>query len=349
LAPLANIQAPLYTSTYGQHKSLFPSTVNSVFFNAPALLDEHLKTPGFYWATSVTDPGSRFTGATLFESIDGGINYRKVDRVTSAGVIGTLISELPPHSGSTIDYTNSIEVAFADSDHYSITERELFNGVNRYLIGNEIVGVQDVQPLGNRRYLFSKLIRGLRATNTAGQQPDATIVRLDSPGVNFYPLQSASIGMQRYYKVVSRGQNIDDVAPVVITPNGANVRPLAPSHIIAVRDKFGNVVITWNRRTRANIRTFGPQAAPLLEPWEKYDVEIWDHSWSNVLRTKKVTGDDVTTVTYTAAEQTADGKDPLNPKPVNVRIYQRSEFLFRGYPATVTIDLTKTEYEEEPL
>jgi len=72
---------------------------------------------------------------------------------------------------------------------------------------------------------------------------------------------------------------------------------------------------------------------PLAEDLESYDVQILDGAV--VKRTLTST---TTSVLYTASQQTADSGAPFGPgQTLAIRIYQLSNRLGRGDPATVTL------------
>jgi protein involved in polysaccharide export with SLBB domain len=74
---------------------------------------------------------------------------------------------------------------------------------------------------------------------------------------------------------------------------------------------------------------------PLGEESEGYEVEIMDGA--TVLRTLSTT---TTSVTYTAAQQTADWGAPLGPGDIlDIRIFHLSALVGRGAPKTVTLSL----------
>ena len=72
---------------------------------------------------------------------------------------------------------------------------------------------------------------------------------------------------------------------------------------------------------------------PLAEDLESYDVQILDGA--AIMRTLTSS---TTSIVYTAAQQTADWGAPLGPGgTLAIRIFQLSNRLGRGTPATVTL------------
>lgn len=72
---------------------------------------------------------------------------------------------------------------------------------------------------------------------------------------------------------------------------------------------------------------------PLAEDVESYDLQILDGA-----AVKRTLSSGTTSVLYTAAQQTADWGAPLGPgQTLALRIFQLSNRLGRGTPATVTL------------
>ena len=121
--------------------------------------------------------------------------------------------------------------------------------------------------------------------------------------------------------------------------DGAWIRlvPFAPVHVEQpwrTARSPGDLTIRWMRRSRALVADAWEQVeVPLAEDLESYDVQILDGS--TVKRT--LTGTTIS-VLYTAAQQTADWGAPLGPgQTLAIRIYQLSNRLGRGTPASVTL------------
>jgi hypothetical protein len=203
------------------------------------------------------------------------------------------------------------------------------------MIGGEIVGFMTAEPIDERTYRLSHLLRGLRDTESATTTHEIgdRFVLLTGPGIEFVPLSISSVGLDRSYKVVTNGGMLDEFDEQTITPQAENVKPFAPDGIAGSRDGSNNLTLTWDRRTRAIVRLLSASAIPLLEPREGYDVDVYDVGWTTVLRTIVVT--DATTAAYSAANQTIDGLTPGNP--VNVEIAQHSDWLRRGHATRATI------------
>lgn len=96
----------------------------------------------------------------------------------------------------------------------------------------------------------------------------------------------------------------------------------------------GDLILRWTRRSRALVADAWEQVeVPLAEDSESYDIQIIDGAL-----VKRTLTSITTSVLYTAAQQTADWGTPLGPgQTLAIRIYQLSNRLGRGTPATVTL------------
>ena len=93
----------------------------------------------------------------------------------------------------------------------------------------------------------------------------------------------------------------------------------------ARRTRLGDLAISWVRRTRIGGDSWDAAEVPLGEDTERYEVDILDGA--TLKRTLSATSP---TVTYTAAQQTADFGAPQSS--VSCRVYQLSPVHGRGTP-----------------
>jgi hypothetical protein len=111
---------------------------------------------------------------------------------------------------------------------------------------------------------------------------------------------------------------------------GQYLKPFSPVHVTGLRDGSGNLTINWLRRSRVDAEWRDGVDIPLGEESERYEVEIMDGE--TVMRTIATTSP---TASYSAAEQTTDFGSPQSS--VNVRVYQISAVVGRGYTASASI------------
>ncbi len=301
----------------------FPPAATFVPFECAPLREAHSRQPGFYFAACSADKRLNFNGAALFESLDGGETFDKVQEVTGAAYMGAVKSwtDVDAIHGQ-FDLVNEIEVDFVNGAPQSVTELELLNGSNRALFDGEIIGFQNAELVSGTRWKLTKLLRGLRGTDAlvnghTAPGADLDFVLLNQPFVHFHELTAAAIGRTRHYKLVANGLHPEEVEARPITIAGSTVKPLAPVHFSKTLDGSNNATVTWVNRTRSTAGLFGSH--PNGEPAVAYRTSIL--SSGTAVRTKSSA---VTSTTYTAAEATADGLTPGDP--LDVTIAQTSEY-----------------------
>jgi hypothetical protein len=162
---------------------------------------------------------------------------------------------------------------------------------------------------GTNSYSLTKLLRGQLGTEAAMATPipaGARVVLLDSAtlGVLTEPVDSRALGQTLRYGP-STGA-VGDAAFTTITASfaGVGLRPWSVCHIAGQRDPAtGDVAFTWVRRTRFAGDAWDPDAVPLNEDFEAYDLAVLNGA-GVPLRVVQFLGSPAWT--YTAAEQLAD-------------------------------------------
>ena len=161
-----------------------------------------------------------------------------------------------------------------------------------------------------------------------------TFVFLSGPGVTFIPMNQAAVGRNRYWKVLSQGDELASAKTITLHMNGESIKPFSVDDVIGLRDGSNNLTGRFHRRSRAILRAMDTRK-PLFEDFEQYDVELLAAAGSTVLRTKTIERPvggwtaGRPEFSYTAAEQTTDGLTP-GPNNTKVRIYQVSSRVGRG-------------------
>ena len=228
----------------------------------------------------------------------------------------------------------------------SCTLDELLNGENKLMVGDElcsyeiaaatqIVDLGDGTPGNTDRtdagvYFHHNMLRGLRGTETeinGDNRVFERVIALDSNSFKFVTLGYADIGKELYFKAGTPGMDLGDFEAKSIVFTARNLKPVNVANPIGVRDASNNLTITWDRRTRANVRLLGNSALPYGEDTDKYRVDFLSAGKPyTVLRTSDVT---TTSATYTAAHQSADGLTP--GAAINFRVRQWSNAVGYGF------------------
>lgn len=310
-----------------------------VIMDIPALSDQHLNQPGMYFAVNVSDPQEPFASCTLFESVEDPTDVPKMQwnpifNFTSRATLGETTSDLAVGLLTGFDVVNAFDFDLVSGEPTSIREGRVLAGLNRFYVGGEILGIKTIEKTGDYSFTGSSLLRGLRNTEqTATIAAGAQVVHLNGPGVHFKPMNLASLNVNRSYRLVGNGDVVDEQPIYTYAFQGNNVKPFAPCNVLGTRDGSNNLTVTWERRTRAIVNQFSGLPPPHLEPYEKYDIEVYTASWAVLKRTTTVS--DVTSWVYSAANQTADGLTP--GAAVYLKIYQRSDLVWRGFTASAVV------------
>ena len=121
-----------------------------------------------------------------------------------------------------------------------------------------------------------------------------------------------------------------------LTPSGASLRPFAPVHLGARAEPSGDITLTWIRRSRDPAAdSWEATEVPLLDQPEAWEIDILDGA-----TVKRTLAAGTTTVTYSVADQIADGGAALTPgTALTIRVTQLSPSLGRGTSAETTLTI----------
>jgi hypothetical protein len=204
----------------------------------------------------------------------------------------------------------------------------------------EIIQYRDVVALSDGRFQLSTLRRGQRGTDTMafGHTSGETFVFLDESLIDLLlvPLEQRNIG--EFYRLVTVGMIPDDAEIEGFTFHGRDMMPYAP--VNAERAHVGgDGVLTWIRRTRiGGMMEDGTDTVPLNEVTEAYEVYLLANAaaagafdpTNPATYVRAFLSLSAPTLTYTSAEMTADGFNPVTDTVYAV-IYQISAVVGRGF------------------
>ncbi|MDX2113677.1 MAG: glycoside hydrolase TIM-barrel-like domain-containing protein [Alphaproteobacteria bacterium] len=274
-----------------------------------------------------------WSGAALYRSDDAGASFSRVGDIAAAAVIGTALDALATGTAQVFDAVSTVTVSLIGQGALqSVSEIAVLNGANLALLGDELFQFRSATLLEPGKYRLSGLLRGRLGTewaiagHSAGERfvlLDARVTRLTAP--------TALIGLARDFKAVTFGGSLTAAPSTSFTYRGAALRPYSPVHVSASRDASGTITLRWVRRARQGGVWQDNVDVPLNEASERYDVEVMNgasiaRSWTALTAPM---------VIYSAAEQVADFGSL--PSSVEVRIYQISEIVGRGYAANAVV------------
>lgn len=292
---------------------------------------------GFYAAFLGTGPAWR--GAAVWRALGTGspLTYTEIGNIGLAAPIGDCNTTLADGVTEYVDAVNSLTVTMLGSlEPETITEDEMIQqGLNLAWVGDPDTGAGEfinfasaVETSPPGTFVLSTLLRGRLGTEhmTGAHGANERFVMFNDRD-QIYRLDFGAIdwNLARTYKAVSLFLDVENVTGQAFTNTGEGKKPLSPVHLEGTRDGSNNLTITWDRRTRYQTPALGGGATPLGEEFEAYEIDIYAGSPGAVVNTLTATSP---TVTYTAAEQTADGLTPGDP--VLCEVFQMSSIYGRG-------------------
>jgi hypothetical protein len=323
---------PRATDTVSGGSTIRTATSTSLWLlDLPLLRDIDYNVPGsgFYYAMS--SASQSWTGGILFQSADNA-TFQNIGQLTIPAQFGHTLSVLgPPRSPWTWDMNNTLTVMMSVGSLAGDTDLNVLNGTsNALLVGAEIIQFTTVTDNADGSFTLSRLLRGRRGTEGAcgSHAANENVIAFLGGGIGHYEAPIGLIGRARYYRPVSIGGDLSTVPSTTMTLTGQDLMPYAPAGVGGYRDAHNNTVITWVRRTRVGgAWQDGSGTVPLSEGSEAYDVDILNATGA-VVRTLSVS---TPTAIYELGDQKADFGTP--PSSVNVRVYQMSTTVGRGFPA----------------
>jgi hypothetical protein len=200
-----------------------------------------------------------------------------------------------------------------------------------------------VTAIGGTVYELTDLLRGLRGTwavAASAKVAGGQFVMLTDFGFGGLArsVVGAPAGASRLYRAVPVGATIDDVSSVGVTPTWRSASPFSPRRITkTIGGSPYDATLETENETRfpLPLGTVGPY--PMNEPFEEYLFRIYDPTGSTIRRVKRISTRTVNGVvgspnlrdrfvTYTAAEQTADGYTPSGSTSFVVDVVHVGQF-----------------------
>lgn len=253
-------------------------------------------------------------------------------------VIGETLQPFPPGPTAVIDTGTRVRVTISQGELVSATPLQVFAGANAAAIRNpqgqwEVFQYLTAALVGTRTYELSGLLRGQAGTETAmtATLPAGTRIVFLSDALAPVDITLAEMRLPLNWRIGPLAAAIDDDRYISLAHafRGLGLRPYAPVHVRAVR-AGGDITISWKRRTRIGGDSWAEGDVPLSEESERYEIDVL--LGASVKRTLNST---VTSVAYTAADQTADF-GALQPS-VSIAVYQMSATYGRGAAALASI------------
>lgn len=274
---------------------------------------------------AVNSDDTNWPGSIIYYSTEAEL-YKPLSVCNMQATIGVVTNKIPVGSSLLFDESTEIIVQLLHGSLQSITELSLLNGVNKALIGDELIQFQNVEPLGSNKYKLTKLLRGRNGTEYAitKHKTGDKFILLDEKIVNV-PIPNNLIEKPVNYKAVTLGKTLAETETIIFTYTGKALKLLSPVHVKAEKDEVGNIHISWIRRSRIDNDWRDYAEVALGEESEKYEIDI---KKKKTLISTLISN--IPTVTYTNDQNLSDD--------LTATIYQLSTQIGKGYGTTIPLN-----------
>lgn len=255
-------------------------------------------------------------GYELFMSSDGGNSYKSLGTFGNFSCKGILTEEYSKDTHQ-IDDDTLLQIRFTDYSNIeqfeTITRQEMLGASNLVLIDNEIMTIQNIDPLGGTWYNLSGIYRGRFDTQKEDHAMYADIILTNGDNIQVITNADIVLGTSRKFKFVpynsKKSADIADCPVVEITIEGRARKPYCPINFKAngfVNDPVysDDVLLTWSPRIRGGgAGYFVPSITDSSPTWEGFfKIEVWVSG--TLVRTEEKV--DALEWTYTEAMNLAD-------------------------------------------
>ena len=227
--------------------------------------------PAIFAAAS--SPASNWAGAALYVDQGDGTLQPLGPSGRNRSVMGAAVDVLGANPPFLFDRTRSVTVELLGSDMVlaDASLRQLAQGANRAMLGDEIIQFARTVPLGARRWRLEGLWRGRGGTESAvaGHLAGESFVLLDG---NAVALAAEAVGAVPGSVIAAIGLAESSAVIAPIRLRGITTRPLAPVHGHLKIMASGQAQLGWTRRARGAWNWPDSVDTPLGEQSESYEV-----------------------------------------------------------------------------
>lgn len=279
----------------------------------------------------------------LYASLDASI-YSYANNLGPKGVIGEVVGDaLPPALPYVYDDNSVLLVQLRAGDTLeSVTDVQLDLGVNKALVGDELIQFGTAIYISDNQWQLRHFRRGIRGTAHAisGHQASEKFLLFtgDDASVLVQEGTIADVGRTYYFKALNSYQTLDQVAADTVPVVGNPYRPYAPSGVRLSRNSSDDLILEWSRHARRNGRWRDGGDIAIDASETRCLVEI--RNGATLVQSAFVSGN---SYTYTAADQVADFGVIQNS--LAVTIYQLNDAVvngFRGWPFVGSVSVSRS-------
>lgn len=260
--------------------------------------------------------------AVLTSSFDGGVSWESEGQTGPAAVIGKAITAIGSGGSTLIDARNSLEVQLLNDEMWleGRSDAALVAGANIVALGEELIQFGVAEPLGDRKFRLSRLLRGRRGTEWAavGHAAGEPFLLIDREKLVGIEPPAGMLGGEVKLMALGLGDRPSGVV-VSRTIEGRALQPPRPVHLRAERQAGGDIKINWVRRSRIGWSWLSGTDAPLGEENERYSLVLSASGFERVIDLG------VAHYVYSVSQQAQDGlTGPLAVKVLQIGTRARS-------------------------
>jgi len=253
--------------------------------------------------------------AELTASFDGGASWEAAGATSGAAVIGTALTALAPGGSALLDLRGSVEVELLNDTMWleGRDDAALAGGANLAVLGEELIQFGAAEPLGDRRFRLSRLLRGRRGTEWAGAAHAAGegFALIEPEALAAIEAPVAALGGEA--RLIGSGIGDGETgASASRAVTGEAMRPPSPVHLAAEPLPGGDLAISWVRRSRNGWVWLSGGDTPLGEESERYRLTLSGAGFERAVSLAEPA------YLYTSAQQLEDGL----AGPLTLRVVQ---------------------------
>ena len=272
-----------------------------LLLDLPLPQDQNGGRPRLLAAAAGAEPGWR--RADLLASFDGGSSWASAGTTAPPAILGAALEVPAAASSALIDEIGRVEIELLNEAMWleSRSDSALADGANLALLGQELIQFGQAEPLGDRRFRLSRLLRGRRGTEWAAglHAPGEPFVLIEAESLAVVEAPPGALGGEA--RLLARGLGDPDGVIAVRTVSAEAMRPPAPVHLRAARLANGDLDLCWVRRSRSGWVWLSGSDTPLGEESETYRLTLAGAGFERTVTPA------APAFVYTAADQAADG------------------------------------------
>ena len=273
-----------------------------------------------------------WAGASIYKSLNGGSSYTLIAGTEAEATWGKVMVATPTTpTWQTFDDSTTITVELKTGTLASVADIDLFNDVNRCMVGSEMIAFGTATLIAADTYELTHLLRGRQGTDWAiGEHVAEEPFILINDALVELPYAVDERAKPVLYKIVSAGSSLDVTTSTTITPYGINFVPWTQMNPEGVKQTNNDWEISWTERNKfAGDGLDDYREVIKDEDWAGWTVVILDGATQ-----KRVVNVQKASYTYKLADQLNDfGVSQAN---ITVKILGRSKVVAGGYSLEYT-------------